>query len=87
MKEKQGFRTVRNCTNLAMSGLLAPYLNGNASPENIRILEEHVSLCEECQEKMGLIMMIGAYGFREGRSSRPATLSPDGSGKVIAFRR
>ena len=62
MKEK-GLKTV-NCNNPELGGLLAPYIHGNVSPRNTRILEDHLSTCEECQKKLGLAMIIATHGLR-----------------------
>ena len=82
MKEKQ---RLEKCVKPEFSGLLAPYLNRNDTPEEARMLEDHLPECEECQEKLGLILMVSAHGLRGRR--RGAKASPVRIGEVLPFRR
>ena len=89
MKEKQGFEVVKNCFQPRLSTLLAPYLNGDLTSEETRMLEDHLPECAECQEKLGLIMMIAAHGLRgwKRRDERGAKASRRSKGEVVPFRR
>lgn len=85
MKGKQGYKTVRNCTQPGIDKLLAPYLKNKVPLEEARMLEDHLAGCNQCQKKIGVIMMIqacGLHGHKQGYGVK-ANVSANGRGNVI----
>lgn len=84
MKEKQGFRVVKNRTHPAITQLCVPYLEGHITREDSRKLEEHLAGCVECQEQMGIDALLATYGHRDWKQTKTsgAKIAPR---KVVPF--
>jgi hypothetical protein len=63
VKQELGFKLAKGHIHLEISGLLGPYIQGDLSQEETRMLENHVPECDECQKKLGLAMLIAVEGL------------------------
>lgn len=63
MNKELGFKLAKGHNHSGISGLLGSYIQGDLSQEETRMLENHVPECDECQEKLGLAMLIAVGGL------------------------
>jgi hypothetical protein len=84
MKEKQGSK-VKHSIHSQISKLLFPYLNGDITKEEDRILFGHLPRCVSCQKKLGLAMLIATKGIDWNNRNDAAEIAAPGA--AVSFRK
>jgi hypothetical protein len=84
MNEKRESK-VKHSIHSQISKLLFPYVNGDISGEEDRMLFAHLPECVACQKKLGLAMLIATQGINWNSRDDPAETAPPGA--AVPFRK
>lgn len=71
MKRNQEHRLLR-CEQPDLGDLFLFYVNGSATPDQCRQIEEHVSQCQACQEELEFFLTLREAVTRDERPVRRA---------------